>query len=155
MKRKSQKSAFLVTAHVRQLGEKAAPVFFILMALFLLLATSLNGRLAEKMRIATADISAPIMNAISSPVQDTLMSVGAISNFVNITEQNAALRAENERLKKWYQLALSLKMENESLSGLLNLVNEPNRSFITTRVITDPTGPFYRTVLIPAGADTL
>ncbi len=152
-KRSSTSKTFLMTASVRHFGDRLTPTIFIIVAFFILLATSLNSRFENQLRLVFADISAPIIASISAPLENAALSVQSIATWTNLSAQNATLRAENERLQKWYQMALSLKIENESLSSMLNVIKDPERSFITTRVITDPTGPFYRTVLIPAGAN--
>ena len=49
----------------------------------------------------------------------------------------AQLQSENERLREWYQTALLLQSENQSLQALLNLKTEPQHRFVTTRVVAD------------------
>ncbi len=153
MKRRHKHGAFLMTAAVKQWRDRLSPIFFIIIAGFLFLATALNERLETKIRVSVADITAPILSAISLPIKNTIASFTQASEIMTVYQDNQALKAENERLRKWYQKALSLQLENDSLTKMVNAVKEPKRSFVTTRVITDPTGPFYRSVLIPAGTE--
>lgn len=151
MNRRSKQGAFLMTAAVKQWRDRLSPVFFILIAAFLFLSTTLNDRLETKIRVAVADMVSPVLSSVALPLKNAVSSVSSASEILTVYQDNQTLRSENERLRKWYQMALSLKLENDSLSKMVNAVKEPKRSFVTTRVITDPTGPFYRSVLIPAG----
>ena len=143
--------AFVITAKVKRWGEKMAPLFFLILASLIFLATTINDRFEAKMRVMIADATAPVFNTVVTPLKNAALSVEYVAQTVQAVEENKDLRAENERLRKWYQMALSLKVENEELKGLVNMVDMPERSFITTRIITDPTAPFLKTVLTPAG----
>lgn len=148
----SPSKAFVITAKVKRWGEKMAPLFFLIVASLIFLITSINDRFEAKLRVMIADATAPILERVATPLKDAVLSVDAVATTLNAVEENAHLRAENERLRKWYQMALSLKIENEELKGMVNMVDMPERSYITTRIITDPTAPFLKTVLTPAGS---
>lgn len=150
-KKNTRNNAFLLTATLRQWGERITPIFFLVLAGFIFLATALNDNFERQIRVGLSDLTAPALQSVAEPLRNAALSVNAVSNVFTAMQDNQQLRAENQRLRKWYQMALSLKVENESLSKMVNLVEEPDHSFITTRVITDPSVPFYKNVLTPAG----
>lgn len=153
MRKSSHKKVFVTAASLRLWSDRFAPIFFIVASFFLMLLTGLNSQFQTQMRVIASDVLSPTLSALSLPLEKAAMSVEAIASFSNMAQQNATLKEENERLKKWYQMAVSLKVENERLASMLNLTKEPGRSYITTRVITDPSAPFYQTSLVPAGRD--
>jgi len=55
------------------------------------------------------------------------------------------------RLRDWYQTALSLQAENESLQKILNLKLEPQQGFVTARIIADSSSAFARSLLVLVG----
>jgi rod shape-determining protein MreC len=68
-----------------------------------------------------------------------------------IRAENAALRADNERLLHWQLVARRLEAENDALREALRLVPDPSERFLTARVIGDQGGAFVRSVLVNAG----
>ncbi len=153
MRKNSHKKVFVTAASLRIFSDRFAPIFFLLVSFFLMLLTGLNNQFQSQMRVMVTDVFSPVLSTLSVPLEKAAMSVDAVAAFSHMAQENVHLKEENERLKKWYQMAVSLKVENERLAALLNLTKEPGRSYITTRVITDPSAPFYQTALVPAGRD--
>lgn len=107
--------------------------------------------LVERARSAVTDAVTPILRVMSEPAS---MIAGAISNvreLASIREQNADLRAANDRLLQWQALAQRLEAENRSLRSLLALVPEPGAQFVSARVVGDVGGAFAQSIIITAG----
>jgi rod shape-determining protein MreC len=100
------------------------------------------------LRTSIADTLAPLMAVAASPM-DAVASAGAsIAGFVNLHQENIALRNQNIELLKWQALAKDIQQENDALRRLLHVVPQPGRSFVSARVVADASGPYAHAVLI-------
>ncbi|HTR18071.1 MAG TPA: rod shape-determining protein MreC [Acetobacteraceae bacterium] len=107
--------------------------------------------LAERARTGLADALAPIYGAFSGPlatVRDTMAGAG---DLFALRSENAALREENERLRRWYSVALALDAENAELKANLHWIPDPPPSYVTARVVADAGGVYARSVLLSVG----
>lgn len=102
-------------------------------------------------RSATQDMVSPLLAALNRPIVWATDYVGAISGMTAMQNENLALKAENARLREWYQTAMALQAENEALQGLMNLKLPPRHDFITTRIIADTGNAFAQSLMIQAG----
>jgi rod shape-determining protein MreC len=66
-------------------------------------------------------------------------------------EENARLRAENEKLRRWQSIALALDAENQRLKASLRWIPDPTASFVTARVVADAGGVYAKAVLLSIG----
>lgn len=108
--------------------------------------------LVEQVRTTVADAFVPILDALSRPVA-TVVDLGEkASAMLNVYQENARLREENDRLLRWQTVARNLQAENHSLREILRLVPDAPVSYVTARVVADAAGMFVRSVLVTAGA---
>lgn len=104
--------------------------------------------IAERARTALADVLAPIYAVMAEPlgaVQDGLDEAQAL---LHLRSDNARLREENERLRRWHAAALALEAENVLLRRQTNFVPDSTPSFNTARVVADGGGTYARAVLL-------
>ena len=73
----------------------------------------------ESVRTAVIDVAAPVLEAATHPVAAFNRTVGDVTAFANLYEENARLREENERLRNWQSQARLLAQENAAFRGLL------------------------------------
>ncbi|SDD58976.1 rod shape-determining protein MreC [Belnapia rosea] len=107
--------------------------------------------LAERARMGLADLLAPIWSALQQPVA-TIREAGQEAEFLfNLRAENARLREENERLRRWQATALALEAENAMLQRQLSFVPEAAPAFQTARVVADGGGIYARAVLLGIG----
>lgn len=128
-----------------------SPVLLTLMAGLMLMVSLVNPNLWAGSRVAALDAAAPAIAAVSAPFQVLVATFSGMTGLAQLKAENVSLRSENEKLKEWYQTAMLLQAENQSLKDLLNVLPEPEKSYITTRVIGDSGSSFVRTLLIEAG----
>ncbi len=150
--RTSSRRSMLRAASVVLRISRHSPVVLTGMAGLLLLVSLVNPNLWATPRITALDAAAPLISAVSAPFQVVASTFSGMTGLAQLKAENSSLRAENEKLKEWYQTALLLQAENQSLKDLLNVLPEPEKSYITTRVIGDSGSSFVRTMLIEAGS---
>ncbi len=107
--------------------------------------------LAGRARMALADALAPIDALLAGPLARIRLTAGEVVTLWDMRAENARLRAENERLRRWQSVALALDAENARLKASLHWIPDPDASFITARVVADAGGLYARAVLLSVG----
>jgi len=134
------------------MGGKMASGFLLLVAALFILASIINPAFFQSARTSAADIVAPVLKAVNAPFNATAQMIGGVSGLTNLKAENARLTAENLRLREWYQTALMLQAENQSLQALLNVKVDAPHEYITARVISDAGNSFVKTLLVGVGS---
>jgi rod shape-determining protein MreC len=130
---------------------RATPAVLILLSLTLMALHRADTLPVERLRVAVADMTAPLLTAASAPFAVFVESMTGMSAMHDLKAQNIRLTEENEKLQKWYEAALKMQAENASLRQLLNVKADPAIDFVTARVISDAGGSFVKSVLLPVG----
>ena len=104
--------------------------------------------LVERARMALADALAPIWAAVQEPVAAVRGAVQEAEFLVNLRTENARLREENERLRRWQASATALETEVRLLRRQLSFMPEAAPGFHTARVVADGGGTYARAVLL-------
>lgn len=151
MTRRLKSNAFAGLAPYSVLGVSGSSVIFMGIAALFLFASFVHPSSLSGMRTSVTDTVAPVMDAVSRPFYATADFVGNVSGMAEIRAENTRLKTENQRLREWYQTALMLQSENQSLQELLNLKIEGQHSFVSTRVIADAGNAYVKSVLVKAG----
>lgn len=112
-----------------------------------------DALIAERARIALADLLAPFHAAFAEPARAVRDLVREAPEMLAIREENQRLREENERLRRWQAAALALEAENALLRRQLAFVPERAPDFRTARVVADGGGVYARAVLVAVPPD--
>ena len=136
---------------VRQALAKLTLPVLVAVAFGLMLLGKADALLAERARMALADTLSPIYGVLAEPLATVRMGFDNVRNLMTVFADNARLREENERLRKWQAVALALDAENATLKAHLRWVPDPLPSYITARVVADAGGVYARAVLISLG----
>ena len=134
------------------IGGASSSLLFVIIAALLLVFGVVRPQALSGFRIAATDIITPALSVISRPFQNAAATIGNISGMASLRAENAQLKTENARLKEWYQTALMLQAENQSLQELLSLKINQTHQYITSRVISDAGNAFVKTILIETGS---
>ena len=139
------------TAPLSVLAGRSGSMVFLTVAILFLLMTLVRPSLLSGTRMNVVDVFAPVLSAISQPFQNMAAAVSSISGRAALKAENVKLEAENARLREWYQTALMLQAENQSLQKLLNLKVSSDHQYVTARVISDGGNAFVKTLLVASG----
>jgi len=151
VKTRNSGTAIRIAAPLRALIQRFSFLLLVLAAVALMTVARMDPVLVDHARSRVTDAFTPILNIISRPAATVADVIEAGRQLVQLHEENRRLRAENERLMQWQQVALRLEAENKSLRGLLAYKPDPAASYITARVVADPGGAFVRTLVVMAG----
>ncbi len=148
-----KKSSIAGVASPYTLSSGAAYMVLLILSIFLLLSSIFNPSQLSSLRTVTTDFVTPIISSVGRPFQLVAHNISSISGFASLRAENTSLKSENARLKEWYQTALMLQAENQSLQKLLNVKTQTHQNFITTRIVSDLTSNFVKTIIVSSGAN--
>lgn len=126
-------------------------VFFLTLSVLFLAFSLFRPMALSGLRTASADLFAPAFAAVSLPFQTLADLAGGATGLTELRAKNAQLAQENARLKEWYQSALRLQAENQSLRDLLHVKLDPVYTFLSARVVADGGNSYVKSVLVSAG----
>lgn len=136
---------------LRQALSRLSLPVLIALAFGTMLLGKADAVLAERARMALADLLTPIWGALQQPVAAVRDMAQEADSLLNLRRENNRLREENERLRRWHATALALEAENALLSRQLAFVPDAAPAFQTARVVADGGGIYARAVLLAAG----
>ena len=136
---------------VRQALSRLTLPVLIAVAFGVMLVGKADALLAERVRMALADALAPIFGIVSEPIARVHEAVADAGDLLTLREDNARLKAENERLRQWPAVAIALDAENTMLKANLHWIPDPAPSYVTARVVADAGGVYARAVLLSTG----
>ena len=119
----------------------------------LMLLGKADALLADRARVAFADALAPIYAALAAPLGAVRSGIADTTNLWSLRSDNAALRAQNDELRRWQSIALALDAENRRLKEELHWLPDGAPSYVTARVVADAGGVYARAVLVSVGPD--
>lgn len=107
----------------------------------------------DRLQQSVFDVASPVIDIAQKPINAMHERIDVLARWAAIRKDNESLRAENEKLKEWYQAALMLQSENKALRDLLNVDSEQAKNFITTRVLADGSSSYAKSLVIEGGKD--
>lgn len=131
----------------RQALARLALPLMLLSALALVLAGQADRDLGMRLRIALDDGLAPLYAAAALPLEALDQGAEEAGGWFHLHGENEQLRIDNERLRRWRAVALTLEAQNEALKSELHFIPSPQPDFFTAKVIADVGGLYARSVL--------
>lgn len=125
---------------------------FVFLAVALIGVSKVAPEATARLRAFVTDQAAPLLSAASAPFVALSDTIDNMTQIRSLRAENIRLAAENLRLKEWYEKALYLEAENQSLRDFLNLKKDPELAYITTRIVADSGGSFVKSFLVPVGS---
>ena len=127
------------------------PLFFLLISLLLIGFGRFQNPLLNQFKMALIETVTPIVYVISSPIRWGKSLFWGSSDLINTYQENKRLKAENEDLKNWRNIALQLHFEDAKLKDLLNYAPPPKSTFVTAKTLIDNGSRFSRSLIVSAG----
>jgi rod shape-determining protein MreC len=109
-------------------------VVFLGCAVLLIIGAGDNPRI-RPLKQGLMDATAPLMRVAAEPAAVWRNATGWVGEISHLRIENARLRAENDALKRWQAVAVSLKAENEELKRALGYRPIEETAYVTARVI--------------------
>ena len=147
-----ERSISRIAAPVRTFAQRFAYIGLIVTAAALMLVGKMEPAAFERARAQVTDAVAPSLDAVSRRLDVSHDMVGEGKALLALREENARLRASQDRLLQWQAIARKLETENNALRELLKFVPAPDTKSISARVIGDSGGAFARTMILNAGS---
>jgi rod shape-determining protein MreC len=107
--------------------------------------------LVSRVRMMMMDITAPVINAVSRPIDAARETASDVRDYFALKAENEALKRQNDTLLEWQRVARELQAENASLRDLLNFQPGPKVSFVTASVVADTSSSFVRSLIVLGG----
>jgi rod shape-determining protein MreC len=142
-----------VAAHGASRKRVSVPVFLMIAAATLMGAHLLARPSLDRLQQSVFDVASPVVDLAQRPLDALHNRIASVAAWTSVQKDNDQLRAENEKLKEWYQAALMLQSENKALRDLLHVDRESAHNFITTRVIADGSSTYAKSLVIEGGRD--
>lgn len=153
MKRHKWSKSLVRSIPFSVVGGGFGSAFFVFLSVFALGFSLYAPETLSSLRIFTAERFAPVLDTVNKPMRKGAAFVRDVSGLAQLQAENTKLRQENLRLRDWYQTAMTLDAENQSLRSLMNLKADTSSAYITTRVLADSGYAFAKSLLVKAGAD--
>jgi len=145
------RSVSRIAAPIKNLAQRFAYLTLVLSTIALMFLGKIDAVVVEKARVVVTDSMAPILDAVSRPVEAVNKVIQEAHDLYALRVQNVELKTDRERLLQWQAIARRLEAENETLRGLLNFVPDRDPGFVTARVIADTAGSFANSLILNAG----
>lgn len=139
---------FRLSIQLRQALARLTLPLLIGLACVVMLLGQMNRPATERVRMAVSDSVAPLYAMLAEPIDAVRGLAGEATNLFGVARENVRLRAENLRLRRWYDVAVALAAENATLKANLNWMPEAATSFVTARAVADASGVYGRSILL-------
>lgn len=147
-----ERSISRIAAPIRTFAQRFAYIGLIVTAAALMLVGKMEPAAYERARAQVTDAVAPILDAVSRPLDVAQDLIGEGRTLLALREENAQLRASHDRLMQWQSIARNLETENKALRELLKFEATTDTHSVSARVIGDSGGAFARTMILNAGS---
>ena len=107
----------------------------------------------DRARAVLSDLTEPALTRLRAPLVAVERWTDNASNFFTAFQDNLELKRENDELRKWQNVALSLESKLHRYEVLLNAVRDPALPSVTARVIGEASRPFIRSMILNVGAE--
>ncbi len=136
---------------IRSLLHRSHLFLLVAVAATLMIADRTDMEAARTLRATIADGAAPILDALSRPIESVKDLLAEVDGLMNLRAENAELLRTVELQHHYRDENRRLEQENAALKGLLGLAREAPPTFVTGRVVADSGSPYVRTLLVNAG----
>ena len=135
----------------RTSNNKLITIFSFLLAFTILLSTFIFSNINYSIKAKVLDYSTIIISSLYSPINTINNSISNISGIINVHENNKKLSLVNENYKNLTNDIIILKKENNEYKKLLNISDEIDFKFVTSKIISRSNLSYTRSVILTSG----
>ena len=135
----------------KQPNHRLPQIFIISVGFLLILVGKADVTAVRFFQGGIVEVVAPLYSVVTAPVDSIENLFQGVQTAASLRTEAKRLVIENERLRKWQQIAESLKVENRQLRTVLGAVVPPEWNAITARVIVVPGGNFTHSMILEHG----
>ncbi len=129
------------------------PLLFLIFSLVFMGISSFENPYLQQFQTALTQVVTPVVSFVSTPLRWGDKGVREVKLFLKTYQENQRLRAENESLQNWRNIAFQLGSEQQELQRLLDYVPPKKSSSVTARVLADDGGHFSKSFVVSAGSE--
>ncbi len=136
----------------RAAAQRFSFLIFLILSCGLLVLGRTNPYLVQQARGHIVDGVAPVLSAVSSPLEWVSSFAGRVSSYMALQAENERLRSQLAQMSQWQNAVVALNFENKELRSLLHFKAEPRLAYVSARVIAETGGPFVRSLIATVGS---
>jgi rod shape-determining protein MreC len=140
------------TASSGHFGARVIIAGLLISGMILLILARGDHPFIQQMRVKTMAVFAPVIQTINAPVQTARFIVSDWKALLSAHTINAQLQAENNRLRHWQSVAVTLARENRALRDLTRYKPVSKTAYISAKVVGGAQNAFSQNLWLNIGA---
>ncbi len=122
-----------------------------IIAVIIVLLGKAEASIFDHARARLSDWVSPVLEDVRAPLAGIERWIDSIGTVFSVYQENLRLRQENNELRRWQNVALSLERRMGRYELLLHAVPNPELPSVAARVIGLSSHPFVKTMILNAG----
>ena len=135
----------------RTSNNKLITILSFLFAFIILLSTFIYPKINYSIKVKVLDYSSAIISSLYSPINTINNSVNNIYNIMNVYNLNKKLTSEYDNYSKLENDLIILKMKNSEYKNLLNISDDIEYNFVTSKIISRSNLSYTKSVILASG----
>ena len=135
----------------RTSNNKLITILSFLFAFIILLSTFIYPQINYSIKVKVLDYSSTIISSLYSPINTINNSVNNFYNIMNVYNLNKKLTSEYDNYSKLENDLIILKMKNSEYKNLLNISDDIEYNFVTSKIISRSNLSYTKSVILASG----
>ena len=135
----------------RTSNNKLITILSFLFAFIILLSTFIYPKINYSIKVKVLDYSSAIISSLYSPINTINNSVNNFYNILNVYNLNKKLTSEYDNYSKLENDLIILKMKNSEYKNLLNISDDLEYNFVTSKIISRSNLSYTKSVILASG----
>ena len=135
----------------RTSNNKLITILSFLFAFIILLSTFIYPKINYSIKVKVLDYSSTIISSLYSPINTINNSVNNFYNIMNVYNLNKKLTSEYDNYSKLENDLIILKMKNSEYKNLLNISDDLEYNFVTSKIISRSNLSYTKSVILASG----
>jgi len=135
----------------RTSNNKLITILSFLFAFIILLSTFIYPKINYSIKVKVLDYSSAIISSLYSPINTINNSVNNFYNIMNVYNLNKKLTSEYDNYSKLENDLIILKMKNSEYKNLLNISDDLEYNFVTSKIISKSNLSYTKSVILASG----